>query len=72
MLYPPSFICRALSNRKFLQRVEYYNRLKRIDGKSKMNLTSPVHHAFKSFVEYAEELLMVNEIFNTLSSKNHP
>jgi len=36
-----------------------YNRLKRIDGKSKMNLTSLVHHAFKSFIEYAEELLMI-------------
>lgn len=36
-----------------------YDRLKRIDGKSKMNLTSLVHHAFKSFIEYAEELLMI-------------
>jgi len=36
-----------------------YNRLKRIDGRSKMNSTSLIHHAFKSFVEYAEELLMV-------------
>ena len=36
-----------------------YNRLKRIDGKSKMNMGSLVHHAFKSFVEYAEQLLMV-------------
>ena len=36
-----------------------YNRLKRIDGKSKMNMTSLVHHAFKSFIEYAEDLLMI-------------
>ncbi|AHM63620.1 family 2 glycosyl transferase [Flammeovirgaceae bacterium 311] len=36
-----------------------YNRRKRIDGKSKMNLTSLVHHAFKSFIEYAEDFLMI-------------
>ncbi|MHA4895117.1 glycosyltransferase [Pedobacter sp. PWIIR3] len=36
-----------------------YDRKKRLDGKSKMNLTSLVHHAFKSFIEYAEELLMI-------------
>jgi polyisoprenyl-phosphate glycosyltransferase len=35
------------------------DRRKRISGSSKMSLTSLVHHAFKSFVEYAEELLMV-------------
>jgi glycosyltransferase involved in cell wall biosynthesis len=36
-----------------------YERRQRIDGKSKMNLTSLIHHAFKSFIEYAEDLLMV-------------
>ncbi|MDB5264107.1 MAG: family 2 glycosyl transferase, partial [Adhaeribacter sp.] len=45
------------------QRVEtkklVYNRRKRLDGSSKMNLTSLVHHAFKSFVEYAEDFLMM-------------
>jgi len=45
------------------QRVEtkklVYNRRKRLDGTSKMNLTSLVHHAFKSFVEYAEDFLML-------------
>lgn len=35
------------------------NRRKRIKGKSKMNLNSLIHHAFKSFIEYAEELLMM-------------
>lgn len=35
------------------------DRRRRIDGKSKMNLDNLIHHAFKSFVEYAEELLMV-------------
>lgn len=48
-----------LSKQKVSNTSIVYNRLKRIDGKSKMNLTSLVHHAFKSFVEYAEELLMI-------------
>jgi glycosyltransferase involved in cell wall biosynthesis len=48
-----------LSKQKVKSTSIIYNRLKRIDGKSKMNLTSLIHHAFKSFVEYAEELLMV-------------
>lgn len=48
-----------LSKQKVTSTSIVYNRLKRIDGKSKMNLTSLIHHAFKSFVEYAEELLMV-------------
>jgi glycosyltransferase involved in cell wall biosynthesis len=48
-----------LSKQKVSSKSIVYNRLKRIDGKSKMNLTSLIHHAFKSFVEYAEELLMV-------------
>lgn len=48
-----------LSKQKVSSTNIVYNRLKRIDGKSKMNLTSLIHHAFKSFVEYAEELLMV-------------
>ena len=36
-----------------------YDRRKRIGGDSKMNLTSLVHHAFRSFIEYAQALLMV-------------
>jgi glycosyltransferase involved in cell wall biosynthesis len=48
-----------LSKQKGTSTSIVYNRLKRIDGKSKMNLTSLVHHAFKSFVEYAEDLLMI-------------
>jgi polyisoprenyl-phosphate glycosyltransferase len=48
-----------LSKQKVKSTNIVYNRLKRIDGKSKMNLTSLIHHAFKSFVEYAEQLLMV-------------
>jgi glycosyltransferase involved in cell wall biosynthesis len=48
-----------LSKQKVKSTSIVYNRLKRIDGKSKMNLTSLIHHAFKSFVEYSEELLMV-------------
>lgn len=36
-----------------------FDRRVRLDGKSKMKLDNLVHHAFKSFIEYAEELLMV-------------
>lgn len=36
-----------------------FDRRRRIDGKSKMNLNNLVHHAFKSFIEYAEDLLMI-------------
>ncbi len=35
------------------------DRRPRIGGNSKMNLASLVHHAFRSFVEYAQALLMV-------------
>ncbi|NDK55266.1 glycosyltransferase [Pontibacter fetidus] len=48
-----------LSKQRVKTKQIVYNRRKRIDGKSKMNLTSLVHHAFKSFVEYAEDLLMM-------------
>lgn len=48
-----------LSKQKVTSTNIVYNRLRRLDGKSKMNLTSLIHHAFKSFAEYAEELLMV-------------
>lgn len=36
-----------------------YDRGKRLDGESKMNLTSLLNHAFKSFVEYGENMLFV-------------
>jgi polyisoprenyl-phosphate glycosyltransferase len=48
-----------LSKQRVKTKQIVYNRRKRLDGKSKMNLTSLVHHAFKSFVEYAEDLLMM-------------
>ena len=35
------------------------DRRPRIGGNSKMNLASLVHHAFRSFIEYAQSLLMV-------------
>ena len=38
--------------------ITYYRR-QRIGGDSKMNLTSLIYHAFRSFVEYAQALLMV-------------
>ncbi len=34
------------------------DRRKRFSGKSKMSLSGLVHHAFRSFIEYAEELVM--------------
>lgn len=36
-----------------------FDRAKRIDGKSKMNYQGLIHHAFRSLVENAEDLLMV-------------
>jgi glycosyltransferase involved in cell wall biosynthesis len=48
-----------LSKQRVRSKQITYDRRKRIDGKSKMNTTSLVHHAFKSFVEYAEDLLMI-------------
>lgn len=36
-----------------------YDRRKRLDGYSKMNLSSLIHHGFRSFIEFAEELLMI-------------
>lgn len=35
------------------------NRRSRIAGTSKMTVTDLIHHAFRSFVEYAEEMVMV-------------
>ncbi|WP_207423066.1 glycosyltransferase [Desertivirga brevis] len=49
----------CLSKQKVEKKQLVYDRRKRIDGKSKMNTTSLIHHAFRSFVEYAEEFLMV-------------
>jgi polyisoprenyl-phosphate glycosyltransferase len=49
----------------FLSRLHFksvsitFDRRKRIGGNSKMNLASLVHHAFRSFIEYAQSLLMI-------------
>lgn len=48
-----------LSKQKGSRQYIVYARDKRIDGKSKMNFKSLVHHAFKSLVEYGEDLLMI-------------
>jgi glycosyltransferase involved in cell wall biosynthesis len=48
-----------LSKQKAKTSTIMYDRRKRTDGVSKMNLTSLIYHAFKSFIEYAEDLLMV-------------
>lgn len=36
-----------------------FDRKKRIDGRSKMNLSSLIYHAFKAFIEYAEDFIKV-------------
>lgn len=48
-----------LAKQKALRTNIVCDRRKRLDGKSSMNLSSLIHHAFKSFVENAEDLLMV-------------
>jgi glycosyltransferase involved in cell wall biosynthesis len=48
-----------LSKLRFKKNKIVINRGKRLHGESKMNLSGLVHHAFKSFIEYSESLLMV-------------
>ncbi len=53
--YPAHILKLKVSNRK----VVFADRNKRYAGKSKMKITSLIHHAFKSFVEFSEDMLMV-------------
>lgn len=46
-----------LSKLKFSKDKIIFDRAKRLAGNSKMNLSSLVHHGFKSLVEYAEQTL---------------
>lgn len=48
-----------LSKLQFKSATISFDRRPRIGGDTRMNLTSLVHHAFRSFVEYAQSLLMV-------------
>ncbi len=48
-----------LSKKKGKHEFVIFNRRKRLKGESKMSTTRLIHHAFKSFAEYAEELLMM-------------
>ena len=48
-----------LSKLQFKSVAITYDRRQRLGGNSKMNLTSLVHHAFRSFIEYAQSLLMI-------------
>lgn len=48
-----------LSKQKGNHEYVVFNRRKRLKGVSKMSTTRLIHHAFKSFAEYAEELLMM-------------
>ncbi len=36
-----------------------FNRRPRLFGKSKMSISDLIHHAFRSFIEYAEEMVMI-------------
>lgn len=51
----PAFLLKMPANKDYI----ISDRKKRLSGKSKMNLQSLVIHAFKSFVEYSEALLMI-------------
>lgn len=53
--YPAHLLKLKVAHRKVI----YANRNKRYSGKSKMKITSLIHHAFKSFVEFSEDVLMV-------------
>jgi len=53
--YPAHLLKLKVANRKII----YADRNKRYAGKSKMKITSLIHHAFKSFVEFSEDVLMV-------------
>jgi glycosyltransferase involved in cell wall biosynthesis len=48
-----------LSKLQFKSHRIIYDRRSRIGGISKMNITGLIHHAFRSFAEYGEALLMV-------------
>lgn len=50
-----AFLSKQRGTRKFI----VAEREKRLDGKSKMSFKNLLSHAFKSFVEYGEDLLMV-------------
>ena len=59
-----------IQNKSFIHLASFLSKLKlnsasvvsdrrlRFSGKSKMSMTGLVHHAFRSFIEYAEELVM--------------
>ena len=50
-----AFLSKQRGTRKFI----VAEREKRLDGKSKMSFKNLLSHAFKSFVEYGEDLLMI-------------
>lgn len=51
----PAFVSKFAQRRKYIEA----DRKKRAQGESKMNFMDLMHHAIKSFIEYAERLLMV-------------
>lgn len=48
-----------LSKQKGSRKEIVVEREKRLDGKSKMNFQGLLYHAFRSFIEYGEDLLMI-------------
>jgi hypothetical protein len=58
-IYPQNFdhYSAFLSKQKFRKTFIKFDRRKRIDGKSKMNMNSLVIHGLNSLLEYSEELL---------------
>jgi len=51
----PAYLLRQKASRGSV----LFDREKRIDGKSKMGLNGLVVHAFKSFIEFGEDLLLI-------------
>jgi glycosyltransferase involved in cell wall biosynthesis len=51
----PAYLLKQKASRTFIR----YNRQKRIDGKSKMGMQGLLIHAFKSLIEFGEDLLMM-------------
>jgi len=51
----PAYLLRQKASKDYV----LFDREKRIDGKSKMGLSGLVVHAFKSFIEFGEDLLLI-------------
>lgn len=54
-IHLPAYLLKQKASRTYIR----YNRQKRIDGRSKMGLQGLLIHAFKSLIEFGEDLLMM-------------